>query len=97
MLNSDNNLDFVTKHYDPTQEDAINDFLYLYGRLKNGVYGLGEDPQEDFEDWDEGFMWAVRTLYYSIFENHDTEQREKLIKLFTGLVAKRVKLKQELG
>lgn len=97
MLRGDNDLKFILKHYDPTQEEAIEDFLYLYGRLKNGIYGLGEDPQEDFEDWDDDFMFAVRTLYYSIFENPDKEQREKLLRMFTGLVVKRVKLIQELG
>lgn len=97
MLRGDNDLSFVLKHYDPSREDAITDFLHLYEKLKNGVYGDGDDAKSDFEDWDDDFMFAIKTFFYCIFENPDLEQREQMFKLFVTLVIKRCELVKELG
>lgn len=96
MLRGDNDMTFVLKHYDPTRKEAIVDFTHLYEKLKNGTYGTGEDPQEDFDDWDDDFMFAVRTVWFCIFDNENKEQRERIFKLFVELMVKRCELMKGL-
>lgn len=96
MLKSDNRLEFTTKFYEPTTEEAVLDFMHLYEKLKNGVYGDGEDPQQDADDWDEDFMFLLRVYYRCIFENFDREQKEKLWNFFVQLVIKRCELQKGL-
>lgn len=88
---------YVTSQYHPTREEAIRDFKHLYKKLKNGLYGDGDDLTQDFADWREDFQWMPRVYFYCIFDNEDKQQMNSLRGMYLELFIKEAELARRVG
>lgn len=75
-------MEYLRPFYNPSREEALMDYKHLHDKLMSC-------PYDDLESFDDDFMFAVKTYFYCIYENFDTEQTNKLYKSFIELFIRR--------